>query len=143
MLEICDKQAYEAEAAMKLEALATDYFDNSLAFREYYEIPLTQEGFLIRPMFEAMLVETEVGKTKGEIAAKFHNSLVRLVGEIARKEGINKIAFSGGVFQNALLIDLCMDRMGKAFDLYFHKQLSPNDENIAYGQLILADLFKV
>lgn len=143
LLGICDKQVYEAEAAMKLEALATDYFGNSLAFGEHYEIPLTQEGFLIRPMFEEMLAEKEVGKPKGKIAAKFHNSLVRLVEEIARKEEIRKIAFSGGVFQNALLLDLCMDRMGKAFDLYFHKQLSPNDENIAYGQLILADLFKV
>jgi hypothetical protein len=26
--------------------------------------------------------------------------------------------------------------MGKDFNLYFHEQLSPNDESISYGQLV-------
>lgn len=143
LLGICDKQIYESEAAMKLEALASKYFGNSLAFREQYEIPIHPEGLQVIPMFEEMFAEKEAGKSRGEIAAKFHNSLVKLIEKIAQDAEIRKIAFSGGVFQNALLQDLCIDRMGKAYDLYFHKQLSPNDENIAFGQLILADLFKV
>ncbi|MDX5419802.1 MAG: hypothetical protein LPK09_11350, partial [Hymenobacteraceae bacterium] len=51
------------------------------------------------------------------------------------QQAINKIAFSGGVFQNSLLVDLIAEKMSADFDLYFHKELPPNDECISYGQL--------
>ena len=49
---------------------------------------------------------------------------------------INKIAFSGGVFQNSLLVDLVIKFMGNEFDLFFHNEFSPNDEGIPFGQLM-------
>jgi hydrogenase maturation factor HypF (carbamoyltransferase family) len=49
--------------------------------------------------------------------------------------GIKKLAFSGGVFQNALLVDLLHEKLRKTHELYFHQQLSPNDECISFGQL--------
>jgi hydrogenase maturation protein HypF len=58
-----------------------------------------------------------------------------VVSSIAKNQNIKKIAFSGGVFQNALLIDLLIHLLGANFQLYFHKNFSPNDENIALGQL--------
>ena len=45
------------------------------------------------------------------------------------------LAFSGGVWQNALLVDLAIDVLGEKFYLHFHEKLSPNDENISFGQL--------
>jgi hydrogenase maturation protein HypF len=50
-------------------------------------------------------------------------------------QGIKHLAFSGGVFQNALLTDLILKRLGNNYKMYFHKQLSPNDECIGFGQL--------
>lgn len=68
------------------------------------------------------------------IAYRFHLTLVRLIKELALLLETKKIAFSGGVFQNTLLIDMITDHL-QEFDLYFHKQLSPNDECISLGQL--------
>ncbi|MEM6806939.1 MAG: carbamoyltransferase HypF, partial [Bacteroidota bacterium] len=143
LLDLCDVQAYEAEAAMKLEALAYNFFEKDLDFWDHYEISLGEGVFDVRPMLQAIIKEKEEGFTLKMLAAKFHNSLVQLIKKVADTHGIKKIACSGGVFQNALLIDLCIERLGEDYELYFHQQLSPNDENIAYGQLILANLFKI
>ncbi|MCB0299344.1 MAG: hypothetical protein KDE52_04765, partial [Calditrichaeota bacterium] len=45
--------------------------------------------------------------------------------------------FSGGGFQNALLVDLSKLILGD-YQLFFHRHLSPNDENISFGQLVFA-----
>jgi hydrogenase maturation protein HypF len=52
---------------------------------------------------------------------------------------MKRLAFSGGVFQNAVLVDLLIHHLSKDFTLFFHKELSPNDENIAFGQMILGN----
>ena len=41
-----------------------------------------------------------------------------------------------GVFQNSCLIDLIIEFMGNDCDFFFNEELSPNDENISFGQLI-------
>ena len=60
--------------------------------------------------------------------------------KIAKAKGCKKIAFSGGVFQNGLLVDLTIEHLSKNYDLFFHKELSPNDENISFGQLIYHEI---
>ena len=63
-----------------------------------------------------------------------------LIKNVAVRAGAKKIAFSGGVFQNAFLIDLVTILLHDEFELYFHRQLSPNDECIGFGQLAYAAL---
>lgn len=46
------------------------------------------------------------------------------------------IAMSGGVFQNGLLVDMVIEQLGQKYKLYFHNELSPNDECVSYGQLV-------
>ncbi len=48
---------------------------------------------------------------------------------------IDLLAFSGGVFQNTLLVDMIIELLSHKRRLYFHQQLSPNDECIGFGQL--------
>ena len=36
----------------------------------------------------------------------------------------------------AILTDLMIHHLGEKNELYFHDQLSPNDENISFGQLV-------
>ena len=74
------------------------------------------------------------------IAAKFHLTLVHWIGHIAEVQGVKRIGFSGGVFQNTLLVDLIIYHLNDRFDLMFHEDLSPNDENISFGQLIYAEI---
>jgi len=62
--------------------------------------------------------------------------MVCLIGTIAEKLNIKHICFSGGVFQNELLVDWIKIEYANKYQLYFHINLSPNDENISFGQMV-------
>jgi hydrogenase maturation factor HypF (carbamoyltransferase family) len=81
------------------------------------------------------------GQSRAELAFRFHQTLVDMIVAQARRFEVSKIAFSGGVFQNTLLVELLQHTFldGKT-QVYFHQQLSPNDENIAFGQMIRASI---
>ncbi|MEM7369034.1 MAG: carbamoyltransferase HypF [Bacteroidota bacterium] len=137
VLGLCDIQTFEGEAAMKLEALASSYVDQFGLPDKSYEVDSKQRQIDVRNWLQQIIEDVRSGVKKGWIAAKFHLSLVFLIQEISKNLNIHQIAFSGGTFQNALLIDLIQLKLGQEFDLFFHRQLSPNDENISFGQLIL------
>jgi hydrogenase maturation protein HypF len=59
-----------------------------------------------------------------------------LIDIVAGNINVTSICFSGGVFQNALLVDWIQKEYISKYQLYFHKNLSPNDENISFGQLV-------
>ncbi len=132
-----DKQSYEGEAAMRLENAAYTYFrkNNITKFYTYFKedkLPTNFTTFII----ENILSDIKKGFEKEFIAAKFHISLAHYISMIAKEQGIKKVAFSGGVFQNQWLVELILLFMDDDFELYFHKELSPNDECISYGQLM-------
>ncbi len=136
LLGLIDKASYEGEAAMLLEEEAQLYFNKKLV------IPITwlNEETLENPLSVSSLMNEIAkkitdGKDKTEIAAWFHVQLVLAVQNVATLHRCYKICFSGGVFQNGLLIDLLIKMLGKKYQLYFNKDLSPNDENISFGQL--------
>ena len=137
LLDLADKVSYEGEAAMLLEDLALSFFKKQgLDFNEsyisegssYYRIPT-------KTLIQNIVFDLKKGKNKDLIAAKFHVSLVKIIQKVARNVGCKKLAFSGGVFQNSLLVDLIIHHLESEFDLFFHQQLSPNDECISFGQL--------
>ncbi|MEL6843044.1 MAG: hypothetical protein AAFP02_07495, partial [Bacteroidota bacterium] len=101
---------------------------------EAYSIDDINSG---KALLQAMLHDQQKGRGTEQIAFRFHNSLPKIIRQQAQTAKAKHLCFSGGVFQNALLVDLVYDQLGADFQLYFHKQLSPNDENIAFGQLIL------
>jgi len=138
LLGICTENTFEGEAAMKLEACARQFSDRlhveDISTYPFYTLDNCAVPFQM--IAEGILRDMTDQYSASHIAAKFHKTLVVLIREIARREKIHKIAFSGGVFQNRLLIDLIYQLLGADFELYFHRQLSPNDENISFGQLV-------
>ena len=141
LLDVCDKQTYEGEAAMYLQAIAEKYVDengfamNNSYFKEgahYYRIPTAS-------LIQGIITDIKKGKSKKYIAAKFHYSLVCLIGIVAKNIKVEKICFSGGVFQNSLLVDWIRKEHNNKYELFFHKILSSNDENISFGQLVYFD----
>ncbi len=135
-----DKQTYEGEAAMQLESAAHQYFrtNNFTTFYSYLKSDEMPENF-IKYLIKNILLDIKKGYEKYFIAAKFHISLAHYISFIVNQSkalGIKKVTFSGGVFQNQLLIELLISFMDDDFELYFHKELSPNDENISFGQLM-------
>ncbi len=128
------RQSYEGEAAMRLEARADAYFrthapDWRMSYFEGSDLPANWPAYLLECLAEDRTMTDRA-------AARFHVSLVDVIRRTADAGGFRNIAFSGGVFQNAVLVDLLHSLMAERFQLYFHRELSPNDENIAFGQLI-------
>lgn len=137
LLGIMDIQTYEGEAALKLETLAQTYFDQSeiIEATNYVYQTSYAEKMSAGDIIEGVVNDLKSRMDLNQIAFKFHFTLVKMVEKIASSKSIGKIAFSGGVFQNALLVDLFQLYLDNNFQLYFHKEVSPNDENIALGQL--------
>lgn len=134
-----DKTSYEGEAALKLEELAEGYFHtNGLQTTDYYSVesinPLVVPS---KELVNAIVKDLSTGISRAKIAAKFHVTLVKTIEHFAQETNVQKIAFSGGVFQNSLLVDLCQALLGNSYELYFHQQFSPNDECISFGQVVL------
>jgi hydrogenase maturation protein HypF len=138
LLDISDFNYYEGESAMNLEAEANEMYLENPDYHDFYELSFMRDEIVDLPGLIDRIVSDKRGGslTRREIALKFHVTLVKIIEMYAERHHLRHIAFSGGVFQNALLIDLiCRDMMDK-FKLYFHKELSPNDECISYGQMI-------
>ncbi len=138
ILGIMDKQSYEGEAAMRLEALASSCFKKyGLDFSSsYLEGPIPTGRIPLKSFMADIILDLQKGEPKAVIAAKFHLTLVKIIEHVANNLKIKIIAFSGGVFQNGVLIDLITHHLGLSHELYFHQQLPPNDECVSFGQLV-------
>ena len=131
LLGLCDVSTYEGEAALYLQNLAATA---KTEINEGYPIQRDDDSILTAPIMDGIIKDILKGDAKKRIAMKFHLTLVRMIQSVANSGNYKKIAFSGGVFQNGLLLELIVQGLSD-FKLYFHQELSPNDENISFGQL--------
>lgn len=141
LLNLCNKQSYEGEAALLVEQAAQQYFNaNGYIYTDSYFMDGAHfHKIPTATLFSGIISDIKKGKATAYIAARFHYSLVHIIKIIAGNLQLSHLAFSGGVFQNSLLVDLLQYHLGKSHQLYFHKQLSPNDENISFGQMVYYD----
>jgi hydrogenase maturation protein HypF len=133
LLGIIAVNTFEGEAAMQLENLAASAGD-----QPWMPCELDWKGGADFPasMLMKNVAEEMNRKIPREVLAlRFHQTLVAWIERSAAIFKTSHLAFSGGVFQNALLVDLIRERMMNNFKLHFHRQLPPNDECISFGQL--------
>ena len=86
-----------------------------------------------------LVQEKLAGEDSGKLAYEFHRALseqILAACEAAEQEtGIKKVALSGGVFQNRLLLELVDDGLAeRGFEVLKHSLIPPNDGGIALGQ---------
>lgn len=132
-----DVHSFEAEASMRLENMAAHHYyrsemNMSLSYLSEKKMPENFTQYIVNEV----VADMDRGLNNEQIAAKFHLTLVDYIMRIAEKFKIKKIAFSGGVFQNSLLIDIIIDFMQEKYNLFFQNEFSPNDEGIPFGQLV-------
>ena len=125
---------FEGESAMWLEKISQNALDENVKLIDYLEEEKF-ENIPTKKLFLKVLEEKLLGKNLGEIGLNFHYTLIKAIEKTAEKNNVKELAFSGGVWQNALLVDLAIDVLGEKFSLNFHEKFSPNDENISFGQL--------
>jgi hydrogenase maturation protein HypF len=129
--------SFEGEAAMYLEKIAQKQYsmqENTLV--DYLENENLSNNIIpTKLLFDTINSCQQNGIPTAEIALNFHYTLIKCIEKIASNNKIHTLAFSGGVFQNAVLVDLIIEFLSIDFAVHFHENLSPNDENISFGQL--------
>jgi hydrogenase maturation protein HypF len=135
---------YEAQAAIDLEMLAATAGDeNGL----YPFSTVEQDGITIIKIRDliATIIEDIYGAVPGAvIAARFHNTVARMILDLCQlisgETGIRKVALSGGVFQNRLLLRKTIARLESVdLEVYTHRQVPCNDGGISLGQVVIAN----
>jgi hydrogenase maturation protein HypF len=153
--------SYEAQAAIELEMLATEWAEGSGRAggsslcpapgagddADAYPFDVEQAGDLavirLRRLVEAVQADAASGAGAGEIGWRFHLTLARLIehvcGQIAQGTGLRTVALTGGCFQNRLLLGLAVPRLEAAgFRVLLHGQVPCNDGGVSLGQAVLA-----
>lgn len=94
-------------------------------------------------MWIQLLDDLQQNIPKQVIAAKFHqgliNIIVQMVNHLQQEYKFNQIALTGGVFQNAILLEQLQDKLAK-FDtkVITHSLVPSNDGGISLGQAVIA-----
>jgi hydrogenase maturation protein HypF len=139
LINLRQKIRFEGQTAMELEFAA-----GKIVTEATYELALSKSdaGVVIldwAPLIEGLLADVATGVAKGEIAAKFHNTLADAIVTVARRMGCGRVALSGGCFQNRYLTERAVLRLrADGFQPYWHQRVPPNDGGIALGQIIAA-----
>ena len=129
---------FEGQAAMELE-FALDGIETE----EHYDLSLTTcHSPLVldwASMIESILADVQRGVSIGKIAAKFHNALAESIVAVAKEVGEQRVALSGGCFQNRYLTERVVMRLREeGFQTYWHQRVPTNDGGIALGQIVAA-----
>ncbi|MFQ6109281.1 MAG: carbamoyltransferase HypF [Candidatus Aminicenantales bacterium] len=132
---------FEAEAPMRLEAVADEREEKSYSFSLDGESPPLQVSF--RQTIKSILGDLVKDVPASCISARFHNTLAEAivsVSEKARKDfSIDRVVFGGGVFLNRKLLRKASHLLKESgFEVLRPIEYSPNDESISLGQVAYA-----
>jgi len=135
ILNCCDRATYEGEAALFIESLAESFFEANPLYYRPYDLAINGCELNASRLIQSIAQDISNGVAASEASARFHCTLVESIKIISIQQATSAIAFSGGVFQNATLVSLIERELASPYQLYFHQQLSPNDESVSLGQV--------
>jgi hydrogenase maturation protein HypF len=140
LMGLRERAFYEGQAACELEAVAAGDIPPYPC-----ELDTSSSPWIVdtRPMFAALLEDIGRHAGKPQMAAAFHAALagavVETCGKLSRETGIDRVALSGGVFQNELLTMAVVAGLRKqGLAPYLHRRVPCNDGGISLGQAVVA-----
>jgi hydrogenase maturation protein HypF len=141
---ICSEIDYEAQGAIELEELARE----RIGAEGEYPFFLDGENIRVRDLLAAVIEDVRAGVPAGCIGARFHHSVrsiaVQSAQAVRAARGIRTVVLSGGVWQNALLLELTAGSLREAgFEVYTHRRVPANDGGLALGQAAVAAAMEV
>lgn len=145
ILGIRRRSSFEGEASTALQFAAEEYEKQNILQlqNENIDEPLyEQEGqFLLntRSLVQQIVEAKMQGIDSSRLAYFFHQALAEQIVaasvEARKSSGRQKVALSGGVFQNRLLLRMTEERLiEEGFEVLRHHMIPPNDGGIAIGQ---------
>jgi hydrogenase maturation protein HypF len=137
---------YEAQAAIELEMIAADTMET----KAYPFVINSEDGvgvIKLGELWSALLGNVKNKVPVSLISLKFHNTMAEITAamcqSIAKECKIKRVALSGGVFQNRLLLKLTMAALKReGFDVLSHRLVPPNDGGISLGQAVIAHFYE-
>ena len=138
---IRDLAAYEGQAAIELETAA----DRTTA--RSYPPELLEEGnqLVASPgvIVRGVVDDLKRGRSVAEVAGAFHNAIKDLVVEVverlAGRTGTRRVALTGGVFQNVLLLERTAEALSTSgLEVLIHRRVPSNDGGLSLGQAVVA-----
>lgn len=144
---------YEGQAAVELEALVDRHSMEAEDERFAYPFDLRRQdsGGLFHvapsPMWRALLNDVGADVPVPVIAARFHKGLAiaidRTVGALRRCDReaarTRRIALSGGMLQNGVLLEALMARLAsRGLEVLSHRDVPANDGGLALDQAAIA-----
>ncbi len=134
LLGVRHEITYEAQAAIELEILATAGVAEHRTYRFGWDGQVLDPA----PVLRGVVEDLDAGASVEAIAAGFHLAVagaVARVVEAVAPDSSQPAVLSGGCFQNALLLDLCQERLGRTGrPVLTHHIVPPNDGGLALGQ---------
>lgn len=132
---------YEGQGAVLLEAAHVP--DEGVYATAFYD----EDGVNVfdwRQMIWQIAGERAMGIKPGRIASRFMNTLIDMALEqctrAGMETGLNRIVLSGGVWQNAYLLERLPKRLRHlGFEVYVHSRVSCNDEGLSLGQMMITE----
>jgi hydrogenase maturation protein HypF len=130
--------SYEAQAAIELEVLASQA-TTPRQYRFGLDGGVIDPAPVLRELVSDVLADVDVPS----IAAGFHQAVAQMTAEIVERmledRRVDALALTGGCFQNALLLQLCVDRLRPlGVDVLTHRIVPPNDGGLSLGQAYIA-----
>lgn len=141
LLGLCSSITYEGQAAVELEMIADPQVNAAYDFK--VEEEKGEQVIRLKPLWAGILKDLAEGVNPAVISGKFHNTIVEmslhLGQQIAQRRGIRRIALSGGVFQNRLLLKKMKAALrASGFEVFTHHLVPCNDGGISLGQAVIA-----
>lgn len=138
MVGIRKKVDFEAQAAIELQNVADKEQIGE------YQFDIRDSIIDWRKIIREVEKDKKDGVDTSTISGKFHNTIAKVILEICNilrdDTGINDVVLSGGVFQNALLLEKTNTLLRSLdFNLYTHQKVACNDSGISLGQAVIAN----
>ncbi len=135
-----DRVNYEGQAAVELETIA----DRTCT--RHYEFEPDANGGIIKAeaVIRSAVGDLLDGVSPQVVSAKFHLGVAKLIADTARgiRDGrrLNRVALSGGVFQNMYLLEKTSQLLrSSGFEVFTHSRVPTNDGGISLGQAAVAN----
>lgn len=141
MLGLCDRAGYEAQAAIRLEAVADP--SERGGYPHALDRGKTPWALDFGPAFQDMAEAVVCGAAVAQTAGRFQNTVVAGVAEtcltLCDEYGIGDVVLSGGVFQNRTVLE-GLDRALHDAGLAVHSNAAvpANDGGVSLGQAAVA-----
>lgn len=142
VLSVCGYNSYEGECAILLENSAYYAMKNRIEpyplkfnLKEEPDTVCINQIKILGNIYDAY----KNGAGKEAIALGFHIAVAEMVAEVCdiirHQCGEQRVALSGGVFANRVLLEECVRRLeGCGFEVLFNNIVPPNDGGISLGQ---------